>query len=207
MPHAEYRNIFHPAYNRQAIPCPVLRESGVSCRARAEELLLNGRKNAYRRLPSRGDPRRCRSWKPHRGIRFRIGAQETAPRKHLPGKGHTRGAVAPGRFCRLWWKSPRLPRVLGNPPRLLPDPAGRPSGTAAGGSRRRGERSGLRKCRRSRHGPDQIQIEIKVQIRSKNRRGRGRQRRRQEHEITATPQPPRQEDRRSGQGLGRCSRR
>ena len=66
-----------------------------------------------------------------RGVRLRIAEQAAARRQHLPRQGHPGRAVAAGGLRRLRRQPPRLPRLLGNPSGLLPDPQGRPRGAAA----------------------------------------------------------------------------
>ena len=59
-------------------------------------------------------------------IRFRDGVPQAAQGQHLPRQGHPHRAVAAGGVRRVWRQPPRLPGLLGNPSRLLPDPGRRP---------------------------------------------------------------------------------
>ncbi len=66
--------------------------------------------------------------------------------QHLPRQGHAGRAVAAGGVRRVRRQPPRLPRLQRDPPRLLPDPAGRPR-SAARGHRARGARRTARRRR------------------------------------------------------------
>ncbi len=78
---------------------------------------------------------------------FESATQEADPRQYLSRKSNERRALAAGRFRRLRRQSPRLPGLRRNPSRLLPDPARRPAGPAAGRSRGAAPRRRCRACR------------------------------------------------------------
>ena len=93
------------------------------------------KENADRRHPRGRDPRRGGGRNPGRRVRLRVAEQAAARRQHLSRQGHPGRAVAAGGLRRLRRQPPRLPRLLGNPPRLLPDPQGRPRGADRRGGR------------------------------------------------------------------------
>ena len=126
----------------------------------------HGQQDAHRCRPPGRDQGRGAPRQPRRGIRLRVRQPQAASRQYLSSQGHPRRAVAPGGLRRLRRQPPRLPRLLGNPSRLLPDPGRRPAGADRGrGARdRRGrrprrradeptasrERGGESRCRRGR---------------------------------------------------------
>ncbi len=65
---------------------------------------------------------------------FEFGEQEAAARQYLPRQGHSRRAVPPGCFRRLWRQSPRFSRLLRNSSGLLSDSGRRSTGAARRGS-------------------------------------------------------------------------
>ena len=95
------------------------------------------KENADRRHPRGRDPRGGGGRKQGRGVRLRVAEQAAARRQHLPRQGHPGRAVAAGGLRRLRRQPPRVPGLLGNPSRLLPDPQGRPRGAARRGGRAR----------------------------------------------------------------------
>ena len=73
---------------------------------------------------------------------FETASRKPAQGQHLPRQGHPHRAVAAGRLRRVRRQPPRLPGLLRNPSRLLPDPGRRPRAAArrAAGAGRRGRR-------------------------------------------------------------------
>ena len=100
---------------------------------------------------------------------FEAAIQAAAQRQHLSRQGDARRTVAAGGVRRIWRQPPGLPRLFGNPSRLLPDPDGRPSGA----DRRAGGRSAppLRRRHRS---PSKSRPDQSPKI--DGRRGRSRRR-------------------------------
>ena len=98
---------------------------------------------------------------------FEAAEPPAASRQHLSRQGHPGRAVAAGGLRRLRRQPPRLPRLLRNPPRLLPDPVRRPAG-AAGGRARARRRSRTHEARRRDRGDRRRQG-------GRRRIGRGRQ--------------------------------
>ena len=102
------------------------------------------KENADRCHPRGRDPRGGGGRDPGRGIRLRVAEQAPARRQHLSRQGHPGRAVAAGGVRRLRRQPARVPGLLGNPPRLLPDSQGRPRGAdrRGGGARPRGRGGG-----------------------------------------------------------------
>ena len=73
---------------------------------------------------------------------FEIGQPQTASRQHLSRQGHAGRTVAAGGLRRLRRQPPRLPGLLRNPSRLLPDPGRRPAGADRRRRARRARRRG-----------------------------------------------------------------
>ncbi len=109
---------------------------------------------------------------------FEVGDQEAAQRKYLSRESDARGAIAPGGVRGIWRQPPGLPRVLGNPSRLLPDPGRRPAGAAGRtGSRSAPPRRGRIRDRRNRHGRQPGRELLRRRGRRKRRRRSGERRR------------------------------
>ena len=112
-----------------------------------------GQQDAYRRHPPGRDPGRGGPRVACRGIRLRIRQPQAAPRQYLSRQGDAGRALAPGRLRRIWRQPPRLPRLLGNPPGLLPDPGRRPAGPARRGGPRRSRGRARRRASREARPP------------------------------------------------------
>ena len=98
----------------------------------AAEIQFHGQQDAYRCRPPRGDAGRGPARQSRRGIRLRVRQPQAASRQYLSSQGHPGRAVAAGGVRRLRRQPPRLPRLLRNPSRLLPDPGRRPAGADRG---------------------------------------------------------------------------
>ena len=140
----------HPSPKRPAISWSSRRErmTLAARRGSAVEISCNGQQDACRCRPPGRDPGRGPSRQSGRGIRLRVRQPPAAARQYLSSQGHPRRAVAAGGLRRLRRQPARLPRLLRNPSRLLPDPGRRPAGAdrgrGAGNRRGRGRRS---RCR------------------------------------------------------------
>ena len=128
--HSPHNSPHHPADSLRRPPRPLRRAT--TMRRAASERLFNGQQNAHRRHPYRRDAGGGRSRKSRRGIRLRKRQSQATARQYLSSQGHAGRAVVAGGVHRLRRKPSRLPRLLGNPSRLLPDPGRRSAGAARG---------------------------------------------------------------------------